>query len=87
MDDCDGYMCNDPACREKRIHNNKTPHETHCLGCMHVGKYHAELQDRFSKFMYWLFMGRTTGCTVGSWCKCSKYIQNDNLLYLEELSK
>lgn len=86
MDDCDGRYCTDEACRKNSTYY-KTTTETHCLTCQHIGRYHAELQSNFDRFMYWIIGRGTTGCTVGTWCNCTKYLPNDNLLYLEELSK
>lgn len=63
----------------------KTKSRTFCIKCLHGGEYHAILQDRFSRFLYWLF--GVKGCTVGHWCKCSKYVPNDNLKFLEELDE
>jgi hypothetical protein len=63
------------------VNDYKTSDGLYCLTCRHAGEEHAVMQDVFSRFMH-RFLG-IKGCAVGPWCKCQKFVPNDNLRYLE----
>jgi hypothetical protein len=66
-------------------HDYRTSEGLYCLTCHHTGEDHVVMQDWFSRVMYRIV--GISGCAVGPWCKCKRFVPNDNLKYLEELVK
>lgn len=52
-----------------------------CKTCSHGVDYHAV--GKFAKMISYFLTGTYSKCMVGPWCKCVKFVPNDNLRYLE----